>query len=62
MAVDIVGPDALALPQSHEPLLSSIAAAAADTDRHGVQRSSFEGLAAARLLGWPLETRRFSGN
>lgn len=55
MAVDIVGPDALPLPQSHEPLLSAIAAAAADSDRHGVPRSSFEGLAAAGLLGTPLD-------
>lgn len=55
MAVDIVGPDALPLPQSHEPLLHSIAAAAADSDCHGLPRRSFEGLAAAGLLGTPLE-------
>lgn len=55
MAVDIVGPDALALPESHEPLLAAIAAAAAESDRHGVSRSTFDALAAAGLLGRPLE-------
>jgi alkylation response protein AidB-like acyl-CoA dehydrogenase len=55
MAVDIVGPDALALPKSHEPLLGAIAAAAAGTDRDGVPRTSFDALAAGGLLGTPLE-------
>ncbi len=55
MAVDIVGSDALALPESHEPLLAAIAAAAATTDRHGVSRGTFDALAAAGLLGRPLE-------
>ncbi len=55
MALDIVGPDALALAEAHEPLLSAIAAAAADTDRHGVQRRCFDAMAAAGLLGRPLE-------
>lgn len=54
-AVDIVGPDALALPESHEPLLAAIAAAATESDRHGVHRSTFDALAAAGLLGRPLE-------
>jgi len=55
MDLDIVGPDALALPEAHEPLLSAIAAAAADTDRHGVQRRCFDAMAAAGLLGRPLQ-------
>jgi alkylation response protein AidB-like acyl-CoA dehydrogenase len=55
MALDIVGPDALALGESHEPLFNAIAAAAADSDRHGVPRRSFEALAAAGLLGTALE-------
>jgi len=55
MALDIVGPDALTLPEAHEPLLSAIAAAAADTDRHGVQRRCFDAMAAAGLLGRPLQ-------
>jgi alkylation response protein AidB-like acyl-CoA dehydrogenase len=55
MAVDIVGPDELALPKSHEPLLGAIAAAAAGNDRDGVPRTSFEALAAAGLLGKHLE-------
>ena len=55
MAVDIVGPDALALPERHEPLLAAIAAAAAESDRHGVRRNTFDALAAAGLLGRPLE-------
>jgi alkylation response protein AidB-like acyl-CoA dehydrogenase len=54
MALDIVGPDGLALPEAHEPLLGDIAAAAADTDRHGVQRRCFDAMAAAGLLGRPL--------
>jgi alkylation response protein AidB-like acyl-CoA dehydrogenase len=55
MAVDIVGPDGLALSDSIEPLLSAIAAAATESDRHGVPRRSVEALAAAGLLGSPLE-------
>ena len=55
MAVDIVGPDALGLPACHEPLLSAIAAAAAESDRQGVRRGSFDALAVAGLLGRPLE-------
>ena len=55
MAVDIVGPDLLALPERHGPLLAAIAAAATESDRHGVRRSSFDALAAAGLLGRPLE-------
>jgi hypothetical protein len=55
MALDIVGPDGLALAEAHEPLLSAIAAAAADTDRHGVQRRCFDAMAAAGLLGRPLQ-------
>jgi alkylation response protein AidB-like acyl-CoA dehydrogenase len=35
-------------------LLGDIAAAAADTDRHGVQRRCFDAMAAAGLLGRPL--------
>ncbi|MEI7667163.1 MAG: hypothetical protein WCI65_14050 [Synechococcaceae cyanobacterium ELA263] len=55
MALDFVGPDALALPESHEPLLAAIAAAATESDRHGVRRSTLDSLAAAGLLGRPLE-------
>ena len=55
MALDIVGPDEWALPESHEPLLSAIAAAAAGSDHRGVLRSTFEDLAVAGLLGSPLE-------
>ena len=54
MALDIVGPDGLALADAHEPLLSAIAAAAANTDRHGVPRRCFDAMAAAGLLGRPL--------
>lgn len=63
MAVDIVGSDALALPESHEPLLAAIAAAAATTDRHGVSRGTFDALAAAGLL-WagPWNRPRCSGS
>ena len=55
MAVDIVGPDALALAERHEPLLGALATAASESDRVGVPRASFDALAAAGLLGKPLE-------
>jgi hypothetical protein len=54
MDLDIAGPDGLALAGAHEPLLSAIAAAAANTDRHGVPRRWFDAMAAAGLLGSPL--------
>jgi alkylation response protein AidB-like acyl-CoA dehydrogenase len=55
MVLDIVGPDNQPLPERHEPLLGAIAQAAADTDRLGVPRSRFADLAAAGLLGRPLQ-------
>ena len=55
LAVDIVGPAAQPLPACYEPLLHAIAVAAADSDRWGVPRASFDALAASGLLGMPLE-------
>jgi alkylation response protein AidB-like acyl-CoA dehydrogenase len=55
LALELVGPDALALPEAHEPLLGALAAAAAESDRQGVPRSSLDALAAASLLGRPLD-------
>jgi len=55
LILDCVGPDALPLPAEHEPLLQAIAAAAAANDRQGVPRHQLAALAAAGLLGTPLE-------
>jgi len=53
--MDILGPDALALPGSAEPALDVLAQWAEAADRDGVPRSSIDALAQAGLLGRPLE-------
>lgn len=53
--LDIVGPVEQPLPERHEPLLRAIAAAAVDSDRQGVSRSTIDSLAASGLLGRPLD-------
>lgn len=54
-SVDPVGPAGVRLPARHDGLLAAVAAEAADVDRRGVRRQTLDGLAAAGLLGSPLD-------
>ncbi|MFZ0408087.1 MAG: acyl-CoA dehydrogenase family protein [Cyanobium sp.] len=55
MTQDIVGADQQGLPAGLEPLFAAITGGATGSDRQGVPRSTVDALAAAGLLGQPLE-------